>query len=283
MPDADFCSAVRLPFSSLSRRDDTKQISWGKLSRFPCTAAESTLRTLMEVDFAVRCPLVRYWRLVSGFCPSTRTFDPCFLRTPPRGGSPCIITRPSPPSGWPEDFHLQAAEHAQHTAKARAAHRPPKPAPTITTRGRVPIMAPPTNWIQNSVAGIQPRFPFCHPGRRPFYAQPPPLEPSFSSFPSRATPAAQGRRPALPPLGTQTPEAPHSKRFLRHRSVPPLSSTCLLLPNAISAHWGRLVGSFPVPDVPGTRPFRQCCRCLGGCRRVSPLSAVSETCRCREA
>ena len=45
---------------------------------------------------------------------STRTFDPCFLRTPPRGGSPCIITRPSPPSGWPEDLHLQTAEHS-HT------------------------------------------------------------------------------------------------------------------------------------------------------------------------
>jgi len=69
------------------------------------------------MDFAVSCPLVRRWRLVSGFCPSTRTFDPCFFQTPPRGGSPCIISRPSPPSGWPKDFHLQAAEHAQHTTK----------------------------------------------------------------------------------------------------------------------------------------------------------------------
>ena len=49
---------------------------------------------LMDMDFAVSCPLVRRWRLVSGFCPSTRTFVPCFLQTPPRGGSPCIITRP---------------------------------------------------------------------------------------------------------------------------------------------------------------------------------------------
>ena len=117
MPSADFCSAVRLPFGRLSRLRDTEQISWGKFSRLPRTIAESTLRTLMEVDFAVSCPLVRCWRLVSGFCPSTRTFAPCFLRTPPRGGSPCIITRPSPPSGWPEDFHLQAAEHAQYTTK----------------------------------------------------------------------------------------------------------------------------------------------------------------------
>src|SRR5216683_7888256 len=109
-----------MPRGILSRRSDTGQTSWGKLSRLPCTVAESTLRTLMDMDFAVSCPLVRHWRLVSGSCPSTRTFDPCFFQTPPRGGSPCIITRPSPPSGWPEDFHLPAAEHAQHTTKPLA-------------------------------------------------------------------------------------------------------------------------------------------------------------------
>src|ERR1039458_10449516 len=46
MPSAGFCPAVRPPFDSLSRRSDTEQISWGKLSRLLCTAAESTLRTL---------------------------------------------------------------------------------------------------------------------------------------------------------------------------------------------------------------------------------------------
>jgi hypothetical protein len=71
--------------------------------------------SLMDMDFAVSCPLVRRWRLVSGFCPSTRTFAPRFFQTPPRGGSPCVLASPSPPSGWPEDFHLQTAEHAQHT------------------------------------------------------------------------------------------------------------------------------------------------------------------------
>src|SRR5262249_31716594 len=75
---------------------------------------------LMDMDFAVSRPLVRRRRLVSGSCPSTRTFDPCFFQTPPRSGGPCIITRPSPPSGWPEDSHLQAAEHAQHTTKPLA-------------------------------------------------------------------------------------------------------------------------------------------------------------------
>ena len=81
MPYADFCSAVRSPYGHLSRRSDTEQISWGKFSHFPCIVAGSTLRTLMDVDFAVSRPLVRHSRLLSGFCPSTRTFVPCFFRT----------------------------------------------------------------------------------------------------------------------------------------------------------------------------------------------------------
>ena len=60
MPYADFCSAVRSPYGHLSRRSDTEQISWGKFSHSPCTVAESTFRTLMDVDFAVSRPLVRH-------------------------------------------------------------------------------------------------------------------------------------------------------------------------------------------------------------------------------
>ena len=83
MPYADFCPAVRMPLDILSHRSDTGQLSWGKLNRLPCTIAGSPdLRSasLMEVD-AVRCPLVRRSRLISGFCPSTRTFAPRFLQT----------------------------------------------------------------------------------------------------------------------------------------------------------------------------------------------------------
>src|SRR5882762_1938815 len=47
--------------------------------------------SLMDMDFAVRCPLVRRLRLVFGFCPSTHAFARCFLQTPPRGGSPCTL------------------------------------------------------------------------------------------------------------------------------------------------------------------------------------------------
>src|SRR4029077_3991243 len=69
-------------------------------------------------DFAVSGPLVRRSRLVPGSCPSTRTFALRFLQTSPRGDSPCVVANPSPPSGWVEDFHLQATEHAQHTTKS---------------------------------------------------------------------------------------------------------------------------------------------------------------------
>src|SRR5260370_15300245 len=33
---------------------------------------------------------------------------------------------PSPPSGWEEDFHLQAVEHAQHTTKPLARRTLPR-------------------------------------------------------------------------------------------------------------------------------------------------------------
>src|ERR1700724_3705120 len=112
-------SALRsgcLPAASVA--EATRSRSPGVSSAAFCAQSpDLRFAPLMDMDFAVSCPLVRGWRLVSGCCPSTRTFDPFFFQTPPRGGSPCIITRPSPPSGWPEDFHLQTAEHAQHTTK----------------------------------------------------------------------------------------------------------------------------------------------------------------------
>src|ERR1017187_5290563 len=39
------------------------------------------------------------------------------LSDPASRRQPLHLTRPSPPSGWPEDLHLQTAEHAQHTTK----------------------------------------------------------------------------------------------------------------------------------------------------------------------
>ena len=109
----------RLPTASVA--DATRRRSPGvSAAAFRAQSPDLRVAPLMDMDFAVSRPLVRHARLLSGSCPSTRTFAPCFFQTPPRGGGPCIITRPSPPSGWPEDLHLQAAAHAQHTTKPLA-------------------------------------------------------------------------------------------------------------------------------------------------------------------
>src|SRR4029077_6901811 len=116
-PSADFCPAVRMPCGILSRRSDTEQISWGKLSRLPRTVAGSTLRVLDGYGLRGKWPA----RPTLAPCSRFLSIDPhvCsrFLQTSPHGDSPCVIANPSPPSGWAEDFHLQATEHSQHTTK----------------------------------------------------------------------------------------------------------------------------------------------------------------------
>ena len=74
--------------------------------------------SLMEMGFAITGPLARRSRLLFGFCSSARTFAPRFLPTPPRNDA-LRFANPSPPSGWVEDFHLLAVEHARHTGGRR--------------------------------------------------------------------------------------------------------------------------------------------------------------------
>jgi hypothetical protein len=94
MPSADFCPTVRLPFDSPSRRSDTVEIPGVSSAAFCAQPPDLRFAPSMDTDFAVSCPLVQRPRLISGSCPSTRTFDPCFLQTPPRDGGSCIITSP---------------------------------------------------------------------------------------------------------------------------------------------------------------------------------------------
>src|SRR5262249_3273472 len=60
--------------TSLTRAEATQSRSPGVSSTaFRAQSPNLRLAPLMDMDFAVSCPLVRHWRLVSGFCPSTHT------------------------------------------------------------------------------------------------------------------------------------------------------------------------------------------------------------------
>jgi hypothetical protein len=81
---------------------------------------------LMAVDFAILCSLVRPGRprypvLVHRAAALLHaSFRPRLATTPLR------FANPSPPSGWIEDLHLQAVDHARHTQKDRLAAVSPK-------------------------------------------------------------------------------------------------------------------------------------------------------------
>ena len=104
-------SALRSGCLSTSSVTEATQDSSPGVSSTAFRAQSPALRSasLMEVDFAVRSPLVRRSRLITGFCPSTRTFAPRFLQTSLQTSNlaPSIALAfcyPSPPSGWGRTF-----------------------------------------------------------------------------------------------------------------------------------------------------------------------------------
>src|SRR3954454_2387510 len=77
-------------------------------------------RSLMAVDFAIICSLVRPGRprypvLVHRAATLLHASSGRRLAM-----TPLRFANPSPPSGWIEDFHLQAVDHARHTEKSPA-------------------------------------------------------------------------------------------------------------------------------------------------------------------
>ena len=91
------------------------QISRGKLVSFPCTSAGFTPRVFDGYG------LRGYWATRPARTASYPVFvhrlagllHASFRRTSRL--SPLRFANPSPPSGWVEDFHLLAAEHARHS------------------------------------------------------------------------------------------------------------------------------------------------------------------------
>ena len=104
MPSADFCAAVSASPDALSPAVETR--------RRPPAISSTAVRTrppnlrsasLMDLGFAVFCPLARRSPLVFGSCPSARAFAPRFLQTPRRRDA-LAVRYPSPPSGWGRTF-----------------------------------------------------------------------------------------------------------------------------------------------------------------------------------
>jgi hypothetical protein len=96
---------------------DTLQISRGQLSYRPCIDARLIKHSpLWMEDFTVACPLVpTVPHLVSGSCPSPRTFVPRCLQTPPRGDALALPWSFGSTHTWTGDFHPRAGQHARHT------------------------------------------------------------------------------------------------------------------------------------------------------------------------
>jgi hypothetical protein len=116
MPSADFCAAVRLPYDNLSLESGTqRRPPEVRPTAFAARPPDLPPRSLMAVDFAIIGSLVRPGRprypvLVHRAAALLHaSFRPRLATTPLR------FANPSPPSGWIENFHLQAVDHARHT------------------------------------------------------------------------------------------------------------------------------------------------------------------------
>ena len=124
MPSADFCAAVRSPYSDLSLVAETQRRS-PEVRSTAFTARPPNLppRSLMTMDFAIISSLVRPGRpRYSVFVHRAAALLHASLR-PHLTMAPLRFANPSPPSGWIEDFHLQAVDHARHTKKTRRHRR----------------------------------------------------------------------------------------------------------------------------------------------------------------
>src|SRR6202051_117979 len=131
MPSADFCAAVRSPHGDLSLVAETRRRPPEvRPTAFAARPPDLPPRPLMTLDFAIICPLVR---------PGRPRYPVLVHRTavllhasfrPRLAATPLRFANPSPPSGWIEDSHLQAVDHARHTEERGGPRGPPLSRPT---------------------------------------------------------------------------------------------------------------------------------------------------------
>ena len=118
MPSADFCAAVRLPCDDLSLESGTqRRPPEVRPTAFAARPPNLPPRSLMAADFAITCSLVRPGRpRYPVLVHRAATLLHAFFR-PHLAMMPLRFANPSPPSGWIEDFHLQAVVHTRHTTR----------------------------------------------------------------------------------------------------------------------------------------------------------------------
>src|SRR5438477_4624878 len=110
MPSADFCAAIWSPCGDLSPVAGTqRRPPEVRSTAFAARPPDLPPRSLMAVDFAIICSLVRPGRprypvLVHRAATLLHASSGRRLAM-----TPLRFANPSPPSGWIEDFHLQAA------------------------------------------------------------------------------------------------------------------------------------------------------------------------------
>src|SRR6202451_382773 len=123
-PSADFCTAVRPPCDRLSPVAGTQhRPPEVRPTAFTARPPDLPPRSLMTMDFAISSSLVRPGRpRYPVFVHRAAALLHAFFR-PHLAMTPLRFANPSPPSGWIEDFHLQAVDHAWHTKKGAARRR----------------------------------------------------------------------------------------------------------------------------------------------------------------
>ena len=93
---------------------------WVRVTAFPAQLPDLHQSLLIGMDFVMNRPLVQAY--LASYLVSVRqlagllhaSFRPCLTTTPLR------FTKPSPLSGWLEDFHLLVVCHARHTSHGLA-------------------------------------------------------------------------------------------------------------------------------------------------------------------
>jgi hypothetical protein len=121
MPSADFCCEIKAPCDAFSHESATRNRS-PEVSSTAFSAQPPDLQPvpLMDMDFAVTCPLVRHrMPLIRFLYIGSRLC--CASFRPHLAATPLRFAMTSPPSGCQRDFHdPRAVEHARHTTKTPA-------------------------------------------------------------------------------------------------------------------------------------------------------------------